>query len=111
MKYTSEKALNFPVLFLTLTLSHGNIYLNILLDVPPWSTLTPLRLAICGGVRKMAVAANAILPAKPALPSETVPVENAVGRILGFPSVGCPPAVLTVICGERSDENAIAVFR
>ncbi|MBQ7295091.1 MAG: PLP-dependent transferase [Clostridia bacterium] len=36
---------------------------------------------------------------------ETVPVEECVGRVLAEPSVGCPPAVPIVMCGERISEN------
>ena len=42
---------------------------------------------------------------------ETVSVEDSLGRILASPSVGCPPAVPIVVCGERIDETAIEVFR
>lgn len=42
---------------------------------------------------------------------ETVPVEKAVGRVLASPSVGCPPAVPIVVCGQRIDENALQAFR
>lgn len=44
-------------------------------------------------------------------PSETVPVEESLGRILAAASVGCPPAVPIVVCGERIDEKATACFR
>ena len=44
-------------------------------------------------------------------PAETVPVEKSLGRILAAPSVGCPPAVPIVVCGERIDEKAVAAFR
>ena len=44
-------------------------------------------------------------------PSETVAVEDSVGRILASPSVSCPPAVPIVLCGERIDESAIEAFR
>ena len=44
-------------------------------------------------------------------PCETVPTENALGRILASPSVGCPPAVPIVICGEVIDLPAIEVFK
>ena len=44
-------------------------------------------------------------------PSETIAVEDSLGRILASPSVGCPPAVPILVCGERIDENAIACFR
>ena len=44
-------------------------------------------------------------------PAETVPVEESLGRILASPSVGCPPAVPILVCGERIDEAVIAAFR
>jgi arginine/lysine/ornithine decarboxylase len=44
-------------------------------------------------------------------PSEKVPVELALGRVLASPSVGCPPAVPVVICGERITGEALDVFR
>ena len=44
-------------------------------------------------------------------PSETIPVEESEGRILAAASVGCPPAVPIVVCGEKIDENAIRCFR
>ncbi len=42
---------------------------------------------------------------------ETVPVEKSAGRVLASPSVGCPPAVPIVVCGEVIDETAIDCFR
>ena len=44
-------------------------------------------------------------------PSETVAVEDSIGRILASPSVSCPPAVPIVLCGERIDESAVGAFR
>ena len=44
-------------------------------------------------------------------PAETLPVSACAGRILAQPSVGCPPAVPIVICGERINEAAIRCFR
>ena len=43
--------------------------------------------------------------------SETVAVEDSIGRILASPSVSCPPAVPIVMCGERIDEAAVHAFR
>ncbi len=42
--------------------------------------------------------------------SETVDVKLALGRVLAVPTVGCPPAVPIVVCGEIVDENALATF-
>jgi len=41
---------------------------------------------------------------------ETVPVENAIGRVLGAPAVSCPPAVPIAVSGERITEELIPVF-
>ena len=44
-------------------------------------------------------------------PCETLPVERCPGRILAAATVGCPPAVPILVCGERIDEHALACFR
>ena len=44
-------------------------------------------------------------------PSQVQPVSDCVGRILAVPTVGCPPAVPILVCGEQIDENAIECFR
>ena len=43
--------------------------------------------------------------------TEVIPVEESLGRILASPTVGCPPAVPVVACGERIDEDAMDCFR
>lgn len=42
--------------------------------------------------------------------SKEVEAEQAVGRVLSAATVGCPPAVPIVVCGERIDESAAACF-
>ena len=42
--------------------------------------------------------------------SEEVPMEESLGRVLAAATVGCPPAVPIVVCGERIDEHAIRCF-
>lgn len=42
--------------------------------------------------------------------SEIIPAKDSVGRILAAATVGCPPAVPIVICGERIDEAAVQCF-
>lgn len=42
--------------------------------------------------------------------SEIVPASESLGRILAVPTVGCPPAVPIVVCGERIDSHAIRCF-
>ena len=41
----------------------------------------------------------------------TVPVEKSEGRILAAASVGCPPAVPILVCGERIDDHAVWCFQ
>lgn len=43
--------------------------------------------------------------------NETVSAEKSEGRILALSSVGCPPAVPIVVCGERIDKTAIENFK
>ena len=43
-------------------------------------------------------------------PRETLPVKACLGRILAAPSVGCPPAVPILVCGERIVETALNCF-
>lgn len=42
---------------------------------------------------------------------ERLPIEECEGKILAEPSVGCPPAVPILICGQRIDKAAIEAFR
>lgn len=44
-------------------------------------------------------------------PHETIPVEKALGRICGSPTVSCPPAIPIVVSGERITENGISLFQ
>ena len=44
-------------------------------------------------------------------PFERIPAEESLERILASPGVSCPPAVPIVLCGERIDEKALALFR
>lgn len=43
--------------------------------------------------------------------AETIPVTDAVGRILASPTVGCPPAVPILVGGEVVDETALSIFK
>lgn len=42
--------------------------------------------------------------------SETLPVKECLGRVLAVPTIGCPPAVPILVCGERINEQALACF-
>ena len=43
-------------------------------------------------------------------PSEVIPARESSGRVLAVPTVGCPPAVPIVACGERIDSHAVRCF-
>ena len=60
--------------------------------------------AFCAGERVLSVREAALAV------SETVAVQNARGRVLASPTVGCPPAVPIAVCGERLDDHATACF-
>lgn len=42
--------------------------------------------------------------------SEMLPVERCLGHIVAVPTVGCPPAVPILVCGEQIDEHAVDCF-
>lgn len=73
-----------------------------LLAIPPRSPITesPPAFHRCRPVMSVREAAFSAC--------ETVPVIESIGRILAQPSIGCPPAVPIVICGERIDDDAAA---
>jgi arginine/lysine/ornithine decarboxylase len=44
-------------------------------------------------------------------PYEVLPISQCNGRILAAATVGCPPAVPILVCGERIDKDAITAFQ
>ena len=44
-------------------------------------------------------------------PHDIIPVDEAVGRVAGTPTVSCPPAIPIVISGERITDTAVALFK
>ena len=42
--------------------------------------------------------------------SEEIDVKDAIGRIISSPTVGCPPAIPIVVCGEEINQKAVDVF-
>lgn len=43
-------------------------------------------------------------------PHETVPAEQALGRVCGAPTVSCPPAIPIAVSGERIGREALELF-
>ena len=72
----------------------------------------PAREPITARPPKRSPAQTALTPREALLsPFETLPVERCLGRVLASPCVGCPPAVPIAVCGERLNEDALALFR
>ena len=59
------------------------------------------------------VRSEQVVPIRKALfsPHETVPADEALGRICGAPTVSCPPAIPIAVSGERIGREAIELFR
>lgn len=73
---------------------------------------------ILSGLRSKAVSLSALLPTvitRPYevlnRPTEEVPVEEALGRIAADVRVGCPPAVLPVVPGEKIDRGVVEILK
>ena len=98
---------DFLVLMLTPAITENDLQrvADVLTALPPRKSVST-DLPYIGRPERVLSIRDALLA-----PAETVPVEKSLGRVLASPSVGCPPAVPIVVCGERIDENAIAVFR
>lgn len=98
---------DFLVLMLTPAIAEE--YLQHIEDV---LTLLPRRNPICTAPPRIGKPER-VLSIRQAMfsPAETIPAEESLGRVLAAASVGCPPAVPIVVCGERIDENAIRCFR
>ena len=68
---------------------------------------------------KIPETAPALIPGQPLMSirsamfseSEVLPVEKCVDRVLAVPTVGCPPAVPILMCGEKVTEHAMECFR
>ncbi len=80
-----------------------------------------LERALCAVPRRAPILDAPPIPGRPARvcsprtamfsPMEPLPVENCLGRVLASATVGCPPAVPIVACGERIDATALRCFR
>ena len=75
-----------------------------LLSLPRRPALLEKAPAFCCPERVMSIREAALSPC------ETIPVSASCGRVLAAASVGCPPAVPILVCGERIDEATIRCF-
>ena len=77
---------------------------SVLCGIPPQSPMTEESPVFSPGHQVLTIREAMFADA------ELLPVEQCLGRILAAPSVGCPPAVPVLICGERIDRHAIGCF-
>ena len=92
--------------FLVLMLSPDNV------------DLQPLAQALCALPKKPSICepAPAFVPGQQAMSirqamlsaNETLPADRCLGRILAVPTVGCPPAVPILVCGETVTPHALS---
>lgn len=75
-----------------------------LLSIPRKPPVEELPPAFARGERVMSIREAALAPV------EMIPIAQSEGRVLGAASVGCPPAVPILVCGERIDRHAMACF-
>ena len=78
---------------------------TVLLALPKKQPLPPCPLEFRPGQQVLSIR-QAMLS-----PGVVLPVEQCEGRILASASVGCPPAVPILICGERINAHAINCFQ
>ena len=83
----------------------------------PVDTLRQLEQVLCDLPRKEPVVTSApryipgeqVMPIREAMLSDSrvLSLEQCLGRVLAVPTVGCPPAVPILVCGERITEHAM----
>lgn len=96
---------DFVVLMFSVPLlEHMDKIENILLTVPQKEPINENAPMPCKHLATMSVA-QAMLSV-----SETLKAKDSLGRVLSQPSVGCPPAVPIVMCGEKITEDDIRAF-
>ena len=92
----------------------------VVLMLTPEISLQRLEQALCAVPQKPPVekpelpfaAAQQVLSVREAMlsQSEILPAKQCLGRIVAVPTVGCPPAVPILVCGERVTQQAIDLF-
>lgn len=75
-----------------------------LCSLPAKPAVTEPPPVFCVPQRQMSVREAALSP------SQTLPVSECVGKVLAAATVGCPPAVPIVMCGEQITDEHIACF-
>ena len=78
---------------------------DLLTSIPAKAPITVQPPALQRGERVLSIR-EAVLS-----PSEAVPTEESLGRVLAAVTVGCPPAVPILVSGELIDGHAVACFK
>ena len=77
----------------------------VLSSVSPQASLPDAAPRLCRPQRAMSIWEATLSPSK------IVPAEQSLGKVLAAATVGCPPAVPIIVCGERIDYQTIDVFQ
>lgn len=75
-----------------------------LLSIPPKPPIVEKPPAFCQGRQCLSIREAMLAPA------EILPISQCVGRIIAAPTVGCPPAVPILVCGELMEEHMLSSF-
>ena len=78
---------------------------SLLMHIPRQRAITAASPAFCLPEKVLSIREAMFSPAR------QVAVADSIGCILADASVGCPPAVPIVVCGERIDQAAVDAFR
>lgn len=78
---------------------------EVLLSIPKFSPVPTAPPSIVIPEKKLSIR-EALLSTK-----ETVNTQDSLGRVLAATTVGCPPAVPIIVCGEIINENTIELFK
>ena len=77
----------------------------VLVSIPPRESLPCSAPALHRTEQALSIREAALSPA------QTCPINEADGRILAAATIGCPPAVPIIVCGERIDAQAIKLLQ
>lgn len=112
-RYLREKAIecefadpDFLVLMFTPAIAEEDIQrlLDVLIALPGREAVPAAPPQICRPRKACSIREAALAP------RETLPVGECIGRVMAAPSVGCPPAVPILVCGERIEDWAVECF-
>jgi arginine/lysine/ornithine decarboxylase len=97
---------DYLVLMFTPAITENDIrYLTtVLAALPRREAVTAVPPALCRPQKILSIREAALAP------RERLDVGDCLGRVLAAPSVGCPPAVPVLVCGEQIDDQALVNF-